>query len=319
MKQFTIGINDAGQRLDKFLSKSVKKLPPNLLYKYIRTKRIKINGKRCDIRQKLTEGDVISLYINDEFFEESTSPKDFLLAPSAVDVVYEDENILLINKQPGLVVHEDEGGKPDTLIHRVQRYLYEKGEYDPDHEHSFAPALCNRIDRNTGGIVIAAKNAESLRILNEKIKHRELEKRYLCLVHGKPSPPHAIVTAYLMKDQKQNRVYLSPVSKPGYKTIVTEYQVLASKKEFSLCEVNLHTGRTHQIRAHMAYLGHPLAGDGKYGKNAKDRQMGFPYQALTSYQLTFRFQEDAGLLQYLNNKTFETRSTWFQTLFEQMT
>ena len=318
MKQITIASNDAGQRLDKFLTKAFKKLPQSLLYKAIRTKKIKVNGKRCVIGQKLSEGDVLSLYLNDEILENEPSRQDFLLAPGEIDVVYEDENILLVNKQPGLVVHEDEDGRPDTLIHRIQHYLYDKGEYDPGQEHSFAPALCNRIDRNTGGIVIAAKNAEALRILNDKIKGREIEKRYLCLVHGTPSPSHATMTAYLMKDQVKNRVYLSPTSKPGYKTAVTEYEVLASRAGFSLCEITLHTGRTHQIRAHMAYLGHPLAGDGKYGKSAQDRQKGFPYQALYSYKLTFQFRSDAGALSYLNGNTFTAGHIWFQEIFENL-
>ena len=155
MKEIVIKENDSGQRLDKFLQKAVKTLPKALLYKYIRKKRIKVNDKRSEISYKLNTGDKVQLYINDEFFE-AKSENVFLHAPSIVDVVYEDSNILLADKKVGLVVHEDESGSADTLISRIQHYLYNKGEYDPLHENSFAPALCNRIDRNTGGIVIAA-------------------------------------------------------------------------------------------------------------------------------------------------------------------
>ena len=177
--------------MDKFLAKAVPALPKNLLYKYIRLKRIKLNGKRCEISTKLSEGDSVQLYINDEFFpEDRDAAHSFLNAPKEVEIVYEDENILLCDKPCGLVVHEDESGDRDTLIDRVLHYLYDKGEYDPDSELSFTPALCNRIDRNTSGIVICAKNAESLRILNQKVKDRELEKLYLCVtVDVLPSCP----------------------------------------------------------------------------------------------------------------------------------
>ena len=186
MKEFTISKNDAGQRMDKFITKAIPKLPSSLLYKYIRLKRIKLNGKRCEISTRLSVGDLVQCYVSDEFFEVEEKRPDFMLAPSEVSVVYEDENILLINKPAGLLVHEGDQWCADTLIARIQHYLYKKGEYDPKNENSFVPALCNRIDRNTCGIVIAARNAATLRVLNDKIKDRELDKKYLCVVKGTP-------------------------------------------------------------------------------------------------------------------------------------
>ena len=206
MKSFTINQNDAGQRISKFVEKTVPALPNNLLYKYFRLKRIKLNKKRCQPQDKLQAGDLVELYINDEFFGEGRQDLAFLKVPSSLNIIYEDENIMLVDKKPGLVVHEDDDNTPDTLINRILHYLYEKGEYDPEQENSFVPALCNRIDRNTGGIVIAAKNAQSLRILNQKVKDRELVKLYLCLVHGVPEPKSATLKDFLLKDSSRNQV-----------------------------------------------------------------------------------------------------------------
>lgn len=174
MKSFEIEKNDESQRLDKFIHKAAPLLPQSLLYKYIRTKRIKVNGKRAEISTRLRLGDKVDMYINDEFFEKKASTYDFLKASKHLDIIYEDENIMLLDKKVGVLCHPDNEEYVDTLIGRIKRYLYEKGEYSPDRENSFVPSLVNRIDRNTGGIVIAAKNAESLRILNQKMKDREL-------------------------------------------------------------------------------------------------------------------------------------------------
>ena len=303
--------------MDKFISKAVPLLPKSLMYKYIRSKRIKLNGKRCEISTRLAENDTVQLYINDEFFEGS-SEKDFLLAPAAVDIVYEDENILLLNKRVGLVVHEDNSQLPDTLINRVTHYLYDKGEYDPEIENSFAPALCNRIDRNTGGIVICAKTAEALRVMNQKIRDRELHKRYLCITVGIPKEKQARLTAYQIKSESSNtvKVYDSPVS--GGRTMITEYRVLRTDeaKNIALLEIDLITGRTHQIRAHLAHIGHPLLGDGKYGINRVNREYNIKTQALCAYKLSFDFTTDAGELDYLSGKEFEIKDVWFCKLFK---
>lgn len=319
MREFIINQNDAGQRVDKFLTKAVPKLPKNLLYKYLRLKRIKLNGKRCEISTRLSCGDVMQLYINDEFFEGEVADRPaFLSAPTSLNIIYEDENIILCDKKCGLVVHEDESGSTDTLINRIQHYLYEKGEYRPEEELSFAPALCNRIDRNTGGIVIAAKNAEALRIMNEKIRNDELSKFYLAAVHGHMPKRADTLHGYLRKDQVNNIVDISTVKKPGYKEIVTKYRVLDEKNSLSLIEVELVTGRTHQIRAHFSSIGHPLLGDGKYGVNRDDKKLGYKFQALYAYRLEFRFRTDSGALAYLNGKSFsiDKSKVWFLGEFE---
>ena len=311
MKEFTVTKNDAGLRLDKFIVKVCPTLPSSLMFKYIRTKRIKINGKRGEISTRLNVGDVVSAYINDEFFVEVKPKYSFLTAPAAVDVVYEDENILLVDKKQGVLVHPDKNEYTNTLIDRIQHYLYKKGEYDPANENSFAPALANRIDRNTGGIVIAAKNAESLRILCDKIKYREMDKRYLAVVHGVPKKKSDTLEGFLEKNENKNQVYLKTNKTDAAKTIKTKYRVLESKNNLSLVEIELLTGRTHQIRAHMASIGHPLLGEGKYNKSKDDRKMGFDKQALYSYSLKFDFKTDGGILNYLNGKRFTVDRVWF--------
>ena len=311
MKELSIGKNDEGQRLDRFVSKSVPLLPASLLQKYIRLKRIKINGKRAERDTRLHLGDTVQLYINDEFFDTPKQENAYLTVNvPKLNIVYEDENILLVDKKPGQAVHPYDGSEyGKTLIDHIQAYLYAKREWRPREENAFTPALCNRIDRNTGGIVIAAKTAEALRILNQKIKDREIDKRYLCIVHGTPKPTAGTLEGYLFKDAVKNRVYVTKTPQKGAKTCATKYQVLQSKNGLSLVECELITGRTHQIRAQMAAAGWPLLGDGKYGK--LDKQYDRKIQALYSYKLTFQFTTDAGGLAYLNRKTFQVSDVSF--------
>lgn len=305
MKEYTVGKNDAGQRLDRWLSKTVPLLPAPLAQKYIRLKRVKLNGKGAQRDTRLSLGDHLELYLNDEFFDAPAPENAFLsvLKPQ-LDIVYEDAHILLANKRPGMVVHPDEHEYVNTLITHIQAYLYQKKEWEPRKEYSFTPALCNRIDRNTGGIVIAAKTGEALRVMNQKVKDRELEKYYLCAIHGRMSPPDGTLENYILKDEARNqvKVYENPV--PGGRTAVTHYRTLTAQNGLSLVECTLITGRTHQIRAQFAAEGHPLLGDGKYGRERDNQMYERKFQALCSYRLVFSFTTDAGVLTPLNGKSW---------------
>ena len=314
----TIGKNDAGQRLDRFLSKALPLLPPALAQKYIRIKRVKVNGGRAQRDQRLREGDVLQLYINDEFFDKPSEENMFLtLFKPRLTVVYEDEHLLLADKPQGLVVHADETEKVNTLINHIQAYLYQKREWNPRWENAFTPALCNRIDRNTGGIVIAAKDAEALRDMNRLIREDQLSKFYLCLCHGSMERPAATLHGYLAKDSARNLVRVEDHPFPGAREIITKYRVLDTRGKgadaVSLLQVELVTGRTHQIRAHLAHIGHPLLGDGKYGINRADRQEGFKYQALYAWRLDFDIPGDGGSLAYLRGRSFRLNPAdiWF--------
>ena len=309
MRELIVGKNDAGQRLDKFITKTLD-LPTSLLYKSIRTKKIKVNRKRAEINTVLAEGDTVQCFLAPEFFARLDGSGENVSATlskikSELNIIYEDENIILINKKPGVSVHEDEHEALTTLVVQLKAYLFERGEYNPEEELSFAPALCNRIDKNTGGIVIAAKNSEALRIMNEKIKMREIDKYYLAAVHGVPREKEATLYGYLIKDERENRVRVYDKNAPrGAKKIITKYRVIAEGRGISLLEVELLTGRTHQIRAHLAHIGHSLLGDGKYGINREDRRQGYKHQALYSYKLRFSFEGDAGILNYLSGREF---------------
>lgn len=313
MRTLYIKANDAGQRLDKFLSKAVKALPKSLMYKCIRTKKIKVNRKRTEIGYMLCEGDTVEMFVSEEFFTDNAVEDAFMKLTPRLDIIYEDSNIMLLDKKPGLIVHSDDDEEVNTLIGHVKAYLYRKGEYDPKNEQSFAPALCNRIDRNTGGIVIAAKNAEALRVMNEKIKNDELSKFYLAAVHGQPQKKSATLRGYLRKDSGNNIVDIITAPRPGYKEIITKYRVIETSRDLSLVEIELITGRTHQIRAHFSSIGHPLLGDGKYGINRDDKKLGYKFQALYAYRLEFRFKTVGTALDYLNGKVFHADKTkiWF--------
>ena len=312
MKELRVNPNDAGQRLDRFVSKAVPLLPESLLQKYIRLKRIKVNGKGAKRDTRLQTGDLLQLYINDEFFEKPREENSYLkVGTPKLHIVYEDENILLADKKPGVLCHSAGVWDYNTLIAHIQAYLAQKGEWRPREENSFAPALCNRIDRNTGGIVIAAKNAEALRILNDKIRDRELEKYYLCAVQGRPKPPEGRLENYLFKDAQKNQVFVKAKPEPGAKTAVTEYKLLRSKGPLSLVECRLLTGRTHQIRVQMAHAGWPLLGDGKYGRERFNKDYDEKGQALYSYKLRFDFPTDAGILNYLRGREFQVEKVDF--------
>ena len=323
MRELTVGKNDAGQRLDKFLTKTLYGMPPALMYRLIRQKKIKVNRRRAENGQMLCEGDVLQLFISEEFFdggEKRGETEALSRVRSGLDIVYEDENILLLNKRPGVLVHDDAAGQNDTLLFHAKAYLYQSGAYEPESEQSFAPALCNRIDRNTGGMVILAKNAETLREMNEKIRLGQVSKFYLCAVHGILREKQGTLHGWLKKNPSTNTVQIYDAkNKPrDAKSIGTRYRVLAERAGDSLLEVELLTGRTHQIRAQFAYIGHPLLGDGKYGVNREDKRQGYKFQALYSYRLCFDFSDTRGKLGYLCGRQFElpTEAVWFVKNFK---
>ncbi len=318
MRELTVGCNDAGQRLDKFLSKTLYGMPPALMYRLIRQKKIKVNRRRAGNGQILCEGDMLQLFIPEEFFcggEKRGEAETLSRVHPGLDIVYEDENILLLNKRPGMLVHDDAAGQNDTLLLHAKAYLYQSGAYDPAAEQSFAPALCNRIDRNTGGIVILAKNAGALREMNEKIRSGQIAKFYLCAVHGILRKKQGTLRGWLKKDAKTNtvRIYDAQNKPRDAKSIGTRYRVLVEREGNSLLEVELLTGRTHQIRAQFAEIGHPLLGDGKYGVNREDKKQGYRFQALYSYRLRFDFADTRGVLGYLCGRQFELapEAVWF--------
>ncbi len=297
MKEFCINENDAGQRLDKFVLKVTVALPKSLLYKAIRTKKIKVNRKRCEPGQILEKGNTVQLFLSPDFF--GAAEDSFRNLTPSVFVVYEDENILVADKPCGQSCHSDAVQKTGTLIDHIKAYLSQKGEFCPESENSFSPALCHRLDRNTSGLVICAKSALALREMNEVIRERQVEKEYLAWCHGKLEA-HQTVTVYLKKDERENRVLVSPVPAPGYLTSITEIRprLFDPKRNRTLFSIVLHTGRTHQIRATLSFLGHPLVGDSKYGKDRKDPD--FSHQALRAVSLSFH-PSPASPLSYLEN------------------
>ena len=303
MFEYRIGKNDAGQRLDKFLSKAMPGMPVPMVYRLIRQKKIKLNRKRAENGTLLKEGDTVQVFAPPRFSNrEEEAP--FLTAPEPV-ILYEDENILLLNKPSGLLVHEGDKTATGevTLVRMLRDHLIRTGDYDPETENSFSPALANRIDRNTEGIVLAAKNAAALRALEELIRERKITKKYLCVLHGAPKENAGKLRNYLLKDEKAKTVTVFDAAHPkDAKLAETGYWVLSRGRRFSLVEAELFTGRTHQIRAQFAHIGCPLLGEGKYAKNAEDRALGYSSQALCSHYL--RFEAETGFLSYLCGREF---------------
>lgn len=313
MREFLINRNDADQRLDKYLTKSLKRLPKSLMYKYIRNKKIKVNRKRCEISQRLNEGDLIQMYISEEFFEDQ-SDLSFMQASDQLDVIFENEHLLIVYKPANLLVHSDDADQSDTLMDRILKYLVKTKAYDPHGEKSFTPALCHRIDRNTEGLVIAAKSAEALRMMNEKIREREIEKHYLCIVEGQLRGSEKLVH-YYRKDEQKNKAILSSVPKDDLSEVSLIYKSLAVKDKYSLLDINLLTGKSHQIRAQLSFIKHPLLNDIKYQGKPFRKLEG---QALCAYKICFAFISDAGCLNDLKNKEIEVKEPSILKLFNQL-
>lgn len=313
MREFIINRNDADQRLDKYLAKSLKRLPKSLMYKYIRNKKIKVNRKRCEISQRLNEGDLVQMYISEDFFEDQSN-LSFMQASDQLHVIYENEHLLIVNKPANLLVHSDDANQFDTLTDRILKYLVKTKAYDPHLEKSFTPALCHRIDRNTEGLVIAAKSAEALRVMNEKIRQREIDKHYLCIVEGQLRGSDKLVH-YYRKDEAINKAILSSAPIDGWSEVSLIYKSLAVKDNYSLLDIDLLTGKSHQIRAQLSYIKHPLLNDIKY--------QGKPYrqlegQALCAYKICFSFTSDAGCLNDLKNKEIEIENPALLELFKRL-
>lgn len=309
MRSFTVNKSDAGQRLDRLLLKKFPALPRSLMYKEIRKKNIKVNKKRCDAAYLLCEGDNVELYLKDDVLQEKKTYYDFMRAPKELDIIYEDKNLMLINKKAGILCHPDGKEYVNTLISSVKRRLYENGEWLPD-DGLFTPALANRLDRNTAGIIIAAKNAAALKELNDAIKNRNIEKHYLAAVHGEFVKKSETLAAYIIKDESKNTVKVFDSKMENSKKIITKYTVLDSYGGKSLIDIDLITGRTHQIRAHMAHIGHPLIDDGKYGK-----ETGRFRQALCSYKLIFK--GGFNILSYMSGREYTLKDCEIYNKFKE--
>ena len=304
MKKFIAGENENGVRLSRFVESVTRDMPRSLLYKSFRNKRIKVNGKRGEADTRLSSGDVIELYINDEFFPEKpvVPAKKPPRRQPPVKVIYQDENIAVLYKPAHLLCHSDRTGDAN-LVDAFAAYLEAKGEYDPHAEQRFAPALCNRLDRGTEGLVLAAKSYTALRDLNAIIRDDMMKKEYLTITVG--APPAGRHIAWLQHSEKNNKVRIHARQCDGYKQIITDVTVIRQNGPFALCRIGLITGRTHQIRAHLAYLGHPVLGDIKYGNRKMNERTGLKTQALCAQRLTFGRIPEENTLHYLSGRVIK--------------
>lgn len=302
MKEIRITKNEENQRLDKFLLKYMNKASKGFLYKMLRKKRIKYNGGRAEGSELLQAGDTLQLYLAEETIQSFMEEKTVAEAKRHFAIVYEDDDILVVSKPAGLLTHPEKSSDKDTLIDQVLYYLYQKGQYLPEADSSFTPALCNRLDRNTSGIVIAGKTLKGVQAVNEAIRSHKLDKYYLTLVAGEIREAGEI-TAYLTKDAERNQVRISKREGSGAKT-VTQYRPLAHAKGYTLLEIHLITGKTHQIRAHMQSMGHPVVGDRKYGSEHSNQKFREEYALSNQFLHAIRveWKEKDGPLGYLYGK-----------------
>ena len=281
MKKLVVDKKYNGKKLNKVILEKIPDIKYSTFCKLLRKKDIKVNGKRVNKDVEVFENDEVLIYIQD----------DLLRSNKEIETVFEDDNILVINKDAGIEITGD-----NSLTSIVQELYKKKG---------CKPMPCHRLDRNTTGLVLYAKNKESLDILLSKFKNHEIEKHYLAWVYGIPKEKHKRLEAYLFKDNKKSMVYISDIFKKGYQKIITTYTILEKKKDnTSILDVEIETGRTHQIRAHLAHIGYPIIGDGKYGKNEINKTFNRRTQMLCSYKLKFNFKSNSGILEYLKGKEF---------------
>lgn len=311
MKTFEITPEDDGRKVIRFLQKTLPSAGMGEIRKFLRLGRVKIDGKKAKEDSVLQSGQRVDIYVEDAFFEarEKEDPFYSKIRPK-LTILYEDEHVMLLDKRAGLICHPDEGEKVHTLLTYAQAYLYQKGEWNP--KRDFAPALCNRIDRFTAGIVILAKTQEAARAMDEKLRTHEVEKYYLCIVHGRMKYSEGTLRHYLSKKPEQKKVTVSRKNEPGSREAITHYRVVDEQDGLTLCECLLGTGRTHQIRAQFAFIGHPLLGDNQYGSAKANAPYGrMNGQALCAYRLMFAFEGDAGVLSPLNGRAFQVKSVPF--------
>lgn len=305
MRSYTIQAADDGKRMDRWLGETAPGLGKGGVQKALRNKTARVNGKHVDAAYRLAQDDVVQLYLPDDVFtaqrKEDRFLRDFRVH---LHILYEDKNLLLADKKPGLMAHPDDRERVNTLLTHIQAYLYQKGEYAAAEKGAFAPALCNRIDRFTGGLVIAAKNEETLKVMNRLIADRMVRKFYLSAIHGELRPREGVLHSYIRKPEGRRSVEVVHIPCTGAQEAETRYRTLSTHNGLSLVECELYTGRTHQIRAQMADAGHPLLGDQQYGRQELDAPYSYSYQALYAYRIDFAFTGDTGHLHYLDGKSF---------------
>lgn len=311
MKTFEIPREFDGRKLVRFLQKTLPAAGMGQIRKFLRLGRVKIDGKKGNEETVLSAGQRVDIYVGDEFFEAAPKEDPFYskIRPK-LTILYEDAHVMLLDKRAGIVCHPDEGEKVHTLLTYAQAYLYQKGEWNP--KTDFAPALCNRIDRFTAGIVILAKTQEAARAMDAKLRTHEVQKYYLCIVHGRMKYPEGTLRHFLIKKPEQKKVTILRKNEPGSKETITHYRVVDENGGLTLCECLLGTGRTHQIRAQFAFIGHPLLGDNQYGSAKENAKYGrINGQALCAYRMIFEFDGDEGVLAGLNGRAFQVRSVPF--------
>lgn len=307
MRELKITENEAGQRLDKFLGKYLREAPKSFLYKMLRKKNIVLNKKKATGQEKLNTGDSVKLFLSEETLDKFTgkAPETVSAAKAEkLNVIYEDKNILLINKPVGMLSQKAKDSDVSAVEHLID-YLLSSGQLKTEELRTFRPSVCNRLDRNTSGILAAGKSLAGLQELSRLFKERSLAKYYLCPVAGRVEASERI-EGFLTKDEKTNRVKILKNEVPGGSRIETEYRPLASNQDVTLLEVHLITGKTHQIRSHLASIGHPIIGDYKYGNSSVNekykKQYGLDYQLLHAYRL--EMPEMEGALENLSEKVF---------------